>query len=181
MFAIGDTVRIGSEGRKGKIVDIFRPLGTYLMYKVHMTDTGEIVSAAKHELVKGMSDEEFQFLFDGNMEELNVVDLSTASSSMSVISATVPPPPNPSCDENSTLQSSMSTRVASPPPPVRLNDCDTSRFVSMDQSDISDFISEQENKNTLKKTLCNINQIYCDNSSNPRTNPVIYTRYRLLN
>ncbi|WAR05326.1 hypothetical protein MAR_020695 [Mya arenaria] len=63
-FKIGDVVQIGSNVEKGKIIDIYKPLGTFSMYKVHTYCTGEIKSAARHELVKGLPDQDFQDLFD---------------------------------------------------------------------------------------------------------------------
>jgi hypothetical protein len=30
-FNIGDTVQVGSNGEKGKVIDIIKPLGTYSM------------------------------------------------------------------------------------------------------------------------------------------------------
>jgi hypothetical protein len=63
-FNIGDTVQVWSNGEKGNIIDIIKPLGTYSMYKVHMFFSGDIKAAAKHELVKGIPDFDFQDLYD---------------------------------------------------------------------------------------------------------------------
>ena len=63
-FKIGDTVQLGSSGEKGKIIDIFKPNGTYNMYKVHLMTTGAVRTAARHELIKGLADEDFQDLFN---------------------------------------------------------------------------------------------------------------------
>ena len=63
-FQVGESVQVGGQGEKGKIIEINRPLGTYPIYKVHMMGNGQIKNAAKHELVKGMPDEIFHNLFD---------------------------------------------------------------------------------------------------------------------
>jgi hypothetical protein len=47
-----------------KEVDMYKPLGTYVMYKVHTYETGDILTVARHELVKGLADEDFQDLFN---------------------------------------------------------------------------------------------------------------------
>lgn len=63
-FKVGDVVCLGSDGEKGKIIDIYRPVGTYPMYKVHVMTSGNVKTAARHELVKGLPDEDFQDLFE---------------------------------------------------------------------------------------------------------------------
>ena len=72
-FNIGDIVQIGSQGERGKIIDIYKPLGTYPMYKVHVMSNGVIKTAARHELIKGMPDEDFQDLWTAvEMRPLNL-------------------------------------------------------------------------------------------------------------
>ena len=66
-FSIGDTVQVGSNGQKGKITDIVQPLGTYCMYKVQSFNDGQIITVAKHELVKGLPDHLFNFDKQTNM------------------------------------------------------------------------------------------------------------------
>lgn len=63
-FKIGDVVKVGQRGEKGKIVDMYKPFGTYLMYKVYTYETGDILTVARHELVNGLADEDFQDLFN---------------------------------------------------------------------------------------------------------------------
>lgn len=58
-FNIGDSVSVGTDKQKGRIVNKFKPFGTYNMYTVHLFNDGTMVTAAKHELVKGMEDDEF--------------------------------------------------------------------------------------------------------------------------
>ena len=53
-FQLNDFVQVGDSGRKGKIVNIVRPFGRYNIYKIQLLD--DVVSAALHELVKGMPD-----------------------------------------------------------------------------------------------------------------------------
>ena len=60
-FKVGDVVQLGAHSERGKIINI---LDTYSMYKVHTYCTGEIKTAGKHELVKGLPDENFVDLFD---------------------------------------------------------------------------------------------------------------------
>ena len=60
---IGDQVAIGQDGVKGKVVDVYKTLGTYCMYSVR-TYNGQVVKADKHELVKGMPDEQFNLETD---------------------------------------------------------------------------------------------------------------------
>jgi len=60
-FKIGDTVQVGLNGQKGKVTDIIHPLGTFCMYKVRLFTNGNILTVARHELVKGLGDELFKF------------------------------------------------------------------------------------------------------------------------
>ena len=50
-YKLGDVFQVGALGEQGKIIDIYKPLGTYSMYKVHLYHTGKIAHAAKHELI----------------------------------------------------------------------------------------------------------------------------------
>lgn len=104
-FKIGDVVQVGRLGEKGKIVDVYKPLGSYEMYKVHIFTHGEIRTAAKHELVKGLPDEIFQNVFDYPARELDTLlsqvvhgdgDLlsrhNSAEPNMPIASQTIPCP-----------------------------------------------------------------------------------------
>ena len=51
-FKIGDYVSVGTDKQKGRIVNEFKPFGTFNMYTVHLFNNGTMVTAAKHELVK---------------------------------------------------------------------------------------------------------------------------------
>ena len=58
-FHVGETVRIGSNGPKGKIVDIVQPAGAQscVMYKVQLFFDGTIKTVDKIRLVKGLPNE----------------------------------------------------------------------------------------------------------------------------
>ena len=51
-----------TDGTKGKVVEITKPLGAYGMYKVQSLHTGEIASMAKHKLVKLESSQEWELV-----------------------------------------------------------------------------------------------------------------------
>ena len=63
-FKVADVVCSGFNGEKGKIIDIYKTLGTYYIYKGHLMTSGNVMTAARHELVKGFPDEHLQDLFD---------------------------------------------------------------------------------------------------------------------
>ena len=63
-FKVRDIVQVGNNGEKGRIIEVFRPLGTYCLYKVHMMGSGNVTTAAQHELIKGLPDHDFHDLFD---------------------------------------------------------------------------------------------------------------------
>jgi uncharacterized membrane protein SpoIIM required for sporulation len=58
-FKIGDSVSVRTDKQKGRIVNKLKPFGTFTMYIVHLLNDGTMVTAVKHELVKGMEDDEF--------------------------------------------------------------------------------------------------------------------------
>ena len=63
--------------KKGKIVDIYKPLGTYKMYKVQSYTTGDICTASKSQLVKGLPDEMFNIIFEESFQDEiddNIID-----------------------------------------------------------------------------------------------------------
>ena len=136
-FKIGDVVQVGSNGEKGKIIDIIRPLGTYCMYKVHMYFTGNVRTAAKHELVKGLPDQDFQDLFECynldeffNLDEpVNDIQLHTPTINMP-LSSPVP------CQQQSNVKQ-------------------ISRFAPID-SDPKMFRAALKNKNTDDKTKSHV-------------------------
>ena len=106
-FKLNDVVQIGSAGRRGKIVDIVRPLGTYEMYKVMLFDDGSVHSAARHELVKGLPDDLISFdnidlLFDDFYDQ--ETSKNQTSSEMSVN-------PHHSSDKNTVYQSNATANV----------------------------------------------------------------------
>ena len=58
-FNVGDRVAVDENGKKGKIVNKYKPLGTYTLYTVHLFHDRTFVSTAKHELVKRMDESDF--------------------------------------------------------------------------------------------------------------------------
>ena len=48
-FKIGDSVSVGTDKQKGRIVNKFKPFGTFNMYTIHLFNDGTMVTAAKHE------------------------------------------------------------------------------------------------------------------------------------
>ena len=76
-FNVGDCVCVGASGEKGKIVDIYKPLGTYKMYKVQSYTTGDICTASKSQLVKGLPDEMFNPLAATTLFEKRYVTART--------------------------------------------------------------------------------------------------------
>ena len=69
-FRIGDIVTVGVRNQKGRVVDKYKPCGTYSIYKIHLFIDGTYITAAKHELVKGMNGSEFK----------NIIPVTVASS-----------------------------------------------------------------------------------------------------
>jgi hypothetical protein len=72
-FKIGDSVSVGTDKQKGRIVDKYKSFGTFTMYTVHLFNDGTMVTAAKHELVKGMEDDEFNKMLPTTLN----IDLSS--------------------------------------------------------------------------------------------------------
>ena len=129
-FNIGDFVCVGTNGERGKIVNKFKPLGTYPLYTVQSLYDGKIMTAAKHELVKGQPNDEFHELFNEyNIETLfgNCSESATeVNNSSNMFNATEDngytelfdvwdPEPSPSFDinANSEMQSTDTITAAS--------------------------------------------------------------------
>ena len=60
---------------KGKIIEVYNPLGTYDMYKVMSLYSGEILTASKTQLVKGLPDDDFNEIFEDAFDASHDVDL----------------------------------------------------------------------------------------------------------
>lgn len=215
MFTVGETVTVGANGKRGKIVEVYKPIGTYIMFKVHLFGSGEVVTASKHELVKGMPDEDFDFLFDNEafpgisnsfnspaktahtprsssatqstpIPRVSSVTTSTPRDASALMpdSASTPTATNKDSYPLETNKNPITNKATDIPPesfttttncinPTRSTPqvsssvpLDTSksvgtvnkpsRFVDMDEGKLLQFVSDQENKNTLKKTLSHI-------------------------
>ena len=172
-FKIGDFVSVGANGKKGKIVNTNKPFGTYTMYTVHMIDDGTFTTCARHELIKGMSDSEFNALFDPFDNESSAtytaVPISThsatstaavpiathsATSTATTSSNTSPPPPILSPVRENEIPSDVADVISQLLNPTSTNS--NSRFRSFSDNDIDQFIYENENAATRKKTIGHI-------------------------
>ena len=76
-FRVGDTVTVGNRGVVDKVVDIVKPLGTYEIFKIQSYHDGSIHSAAHHELVKGLRDDEFDFFEISDDDFRQLLDTDT--------------------------------------------------------------------------------------------------------
>ncbi|KAJ8315132.1 hypothetical protein KUTeg_007282 [Tegillarca granosa] len=149
-FKIGETVTVGRNGQKGKIVNTVRPFGEsgHKMYKSQLYSSGEIISAATHELIKGLPDEDFLFqcLFDNYGKNTQT---ETCNNSQQLPSNTVNPPPQ-AFDKNE-----LYAEVDLDSFLLILNESKEihkeTRFI--DDIDVDEFIKQNENQNTLRKTL----------------------------
>ena len=153
-FKVGEIVQVGEHGEKGKIIEISKPLGTYNMYKVHMMGSGEIKSAAKHELVKGMADEVFHDLFNCFKPP------QSTSSTMSLTDLLY----DQTFDALNEIDLYESHPINEPVPAPK------SRFVELPISPNS-FIKTKENKRTTSKTSCHINLLknFLESKQEPRS------------
>ena len=171
-FKVNEIVQVG--GEKGKIIEITKPLGTYPIYKVHMMGNGEIRSAARHELVKGMPDEDFQNLFDCFEQAratgtISLLDLLNENTLSNVNASDL----GPELFETNVQED---TTVPSPPHPIIVNNVNNhaiknSRFVQLPISP-TEFILEKENKRTKAKTTSHIKLITQFLLSKEETRPI---------
>ncbi|XP_021352214.1 zinc finger MYM-type protein 2-like [Mizuhopecten yessoensis] len=115
------------------------------MYKIQLFQDGKIETAAKHELVKGMPDEEFGFLFDEPMHmDATESEFSTNENVCVPQPPLIPQPP---------IIPQTPTAVRAPP---KTASCTMTRFVSVDDDEVDKFVHNNENNNTRKKTLCHM-------------------------
>lgn len=167
-FKLGDIVSVGNNGEKGKIVDIYQPLGTYNMYKVQSRFDGRIINAARHELVKGLPDDDFREVLETtglNESDDEIIsatellehsspaitsDTATFQTAVNVPTSETPAPAQSSATNPSAQAQSVQDSQKSVP---------KSRFVPMAENDIEKFISDSENMNTRRKTLCHVNLV----------------------
>ena len=149
-YKVGDLVALSeAEGHKGKIVDITKPLGTYCMYTVQSMHDGSTNKLAKHQLVEyepcGNDGHPSLASSAQNLEaeevspEVDPVLLSLLESDMDLTNETV----------DVTILPNQQTNQ-----PNAQND--TSRFIPVADQDIENFIQNNENSNTRRKTLGHI-------------------------
>ena len=84
---VGDLVGVGPFGKKGKISNIWKPFGTYST--VHMLKDGSFLNAARHELVKGMPDDDFPNI--PGIQENSEPTLTSEASSLPCVTNTSEP------------------------------------------------------------------------------------------
>jgi hypothetical protein len=169
-FNVGDRVAIGENGKKGKIVNKYKPLGTYILYTVHLFHGGTFVSAAKHELVKGMDESDF---LPSNI--ISTTSTTLLQPTISIPSATstahrnespeVPTeiPPSPTCtlfsEEIPTEIFDLFEEIVQNEASNEIQNADpskSSRFQAVYDADVDKFNQDHENDNTKRKTLGHI-------------------------
>ena len=135
-FKLGDIVCL-EDGSRAKIINIEKPMGTYSIYIVQSMNDGSVERKAKHQLVKHMPDDAIEF------EEAPDIDADLLAglfaSEMSESTETM----------HSSENITTTTPIISPPTP-------NNRFIYMEDDDVNDFIEQNENVNTRKKTLSHI-------------------------
>ena len=122
-FKIGDSVSVGTDKQKGRIVNKFKPFGTFNMYTVHLFNDGTMVTAAKHELVKGMEDDEFNQMLP-TTSNIDLSSLISNNSNINLSTTTAVPQPL------------VPATITGPPPPQQ---CNTSESITDNQLSNSTF------------------------------------------
>jgi hypothetical protein len=177
-FKIGDVVQIGTSGHKGKIVNIKQPTGTYSMYTIHNYFDGTITNCAKHELVKGMADVLFEEMFNDFQEHDNIPlpcnslpNRSNSTTACSITTAASDSPLNAN-SISTTIESlvndpNLSSALLSPgidlphdianfidniPVDTDNTKLNYTRFLGLTDDNLNDFVLDNENINTRKKT-----------------------------
>ena len=117
-FKIGDYVSVGTDKQKGRIVNEFKPFGTFNMYTVHLFNNGTMVTAAKHELVKGMEDNEFNKMLP-TTSNIDLSSLISNNSNINLSTTTAVPQPL------------VPATITDPPPPPQ--QCNTSESITDNQ------------------------------------------------
>ena len=152
-FNVGDCVCVGASGEKGKIVDIYKPLGTYKMYKVQSYTTGDICTASKSQLVKGLPDEMFNIIFEEAFQDEiddNIID--TVSSTVAQNLMTSNNMPQQTSGSDASVNENAPSQLQMNPPPRPIHNANVSRFVET-PDDVMQFVEQNENANTRQKTL----------------------------
>ena len=147
-FAVNDIFSF-KDGTSGKIIEITKPLGTYSIYHVKSMFDGSVNEYAKHQLVKLESSQEReshdtfetdiesdQYLMQLLIDEKEFREIDSRSSEVSLEPNNPPPPPI-----------NTAAFPTAQPKPTR------NQFLDVNDSDVDAFNKENENKNTLRKTL----------------------------
>jgi hypothetical protein len=172
-FKIGDVVQIGTRGHKGKIVNIIQPTGTYSMYTIHNYFDGTITNCAKLELVKGMDDFLFEEMFNDFQEYDNIplacnslpnksdsttaCSITTASdsplntNSMSTTIESLVNDPNLS-SSGIDLPHDIANFIDNIPVASDNTKLNYTMFLDLTDDDLNDFVLDNENINTRKKS-----------------------------
>jgi hypothetical protein len=178
-FKIGDYVSVGTDKQKGRIVNEFKPFGTFNMYTVHLFNNGTMVTAAKHELVKGMEDNEFNKMLPttsnidlssliSNNSNINLSTTTAVPQPLVPATITDPPPPPQQCNtsesitdnqlSNSTFEDDLDANTIEALFNEIFNKTQqkSEMFKTILNDDIDNFIFQNENENTRRKTLSHI-------------------------
>jgi hypothetical protein len=178
-FKIGDYVSVGTDKQKGRIVNEFKPFGTFNMYTVHLFNNGTMVTAAKHELVKGMEDDEFNKMLPttsnidlssliSNNSNINLSTTTAVPQPLVPATITDPPPPPQQCNtsesitdnqlSNSTFEDDLDANTIEALFNEIFNKTQqkSEMFKTILNDDIDNFIFQNENENTRRKTLSHI-------------------------
>ena len=140
-FKEGDIVCL-EIGTKGKIISIEKPLGTYCIYNVQSLQDGTVKRKARHQLIKYISDDAFECEEAPGIDDQLLMGLFEGELDLGV-------------NENNIQDIAVQTAIASNPlpdprPPVPPRD--QNRFIPMNESEINEFMEQNEYKTLEKKT-----------------------------
>lgn len=178
-FKIGDSVSVRTDKQKGRIVNKLKPFGTFTMYTVHLLNDGTMVTAAKHALVKGMEDDEFNQMLPttsnidlssliSNNSNINLSTTTAMPQPLVPATITDPPPPPQQCNtsesitdnqfSNSTFEDDLDANTIEALFNEIFNKTQqkSEMFKTIPNDDIDNFIFQNENENTRRKTLSHI-------------------------
>ena len=121
---VGDCV--GASGEKGKIVDIYKPLGTYKMYKVQSYTTGDICTASKSQMVKGLPDEMFNIIFEEAFQDEiddNIIDTVSSTVAHNLMTSNDMPQQTSGSDASVNENAPSQPQMNPPSPPNSQRQC----------------------------------------------------------
>ena len=158
-FKVSDTVFL-SDNIKGKIVNITRPLGTYQIYHVQSLNDGSIHRMAKHQLIKLDNEPKSPPPVTNSVSSPPELDLSNPPELdidllQALFTGDFECRENNAIIEQITKQAPATESLSTDPQPQKQAPAST-RFVQVDENDVQQFINENENQNTMRKTLGHI-------------------------